>query len=176
MSPERTQQGMDAILEALALNSRQARDLLNRTPEPDSVLEHFDAIYRLLADPTRENIREAREQARHGYTRARRVYADNHQEGGCGRDLATVFSKPRYGVQEVAGLLRPHLATLRQPFRSPFTYAKAERAISEVVADVSDAGKGEMFSPNRAGLRHELGVGPYMRLRSLLDAPSEVAA
>jgi hypothetical protein len=173
MSPERAETGLLAVMDLLALNKRQARDLLDRSPEADSVLEHFDVIDRLLrGTPSVAAIQEARRHAHAGFARAKRVYLDNHHEGDRGRTCASVLSEPdgpRYRVQDVARLLRPHLATLGQNFMGEARKRKAREAVRGIVADVTAAGKGDMFGQTTPSLRHELGVKPYTLLREILD-------
>lgn len=163
---------LDATMEALSENMRQARLLFDPSPATDSVVEHVVALMKSNADVGAHALELS--------ALLRSVVESNAREGGHEQTVAglldaitPLLDRRRSGltVKDAAGRLRGPLRVVDRARREVVefrVYFEASCAIKDVLALLApDVARG-------AGLRNQLGKGPHDLLLSLL--PAEDAA
>jgi hypothetical protein len=161
-------QALSHSLESVALNERQHLLIFNPDPEVNSLAERIvhlrrhgvptDLVAALVADVRR--LLELNAAEGHG-TRTVASRLDDlasalaHAE----RNEAVVAA---VSIKRLAGQLRPHLATLRQPSTDGTAYFRAAATVKDIVRSTP---RSRLTSPT---MRRQLGAGPHAQLLDLM--------
>jgi len=162
---------VDPLMDSQARNDEQVLLKINlHTPEPDSTVEHVNAILTLTDDPRivhhcaeittlvrrdlESNLAE-REGERHATGVADQIARQLHTATITGTVVTASY-------RETANTLRPHLAVIASPRdHDGIAYFTACRTVDHVFRGMIPA---QLFTTSLEG---ELGAGPYRLLRQL---------